>query len=120
LDQLEQRLDVDARRRHQQIGQLLAVQFGGFDVGTGYFEDFADQRVAVGVWAGRGQGDQRVTGGDFRTVDDFALFYHADAETGQVVVFAFIHAGHLGSLAAHQGTAGQFAAGADAGDHGGG
>jgi len=57
---------------------------------------------------------------DLGAVDDLALLHHADAEAGQVVVLAFVHAGHLGGLAADQRAAGQFAAGADAGDHGGG
>ena len=47
-----------------------------------------------------------------------AFFHHADAETGDVVIFPFIHARHFGSFTADQGTAGLFAAGADAGDHG--
>src|SRR5690606_41015620 len=93
---------------------------GVVDVGSGHFEDLADQRVAVGVRAGGGQGDQGVAGGHLGAVDDLGLFHHADAEAGQVVVLAFVHARHLGGFAAHQGAAGQLATGADAGDHGGG
>src|SRR5690606_24030418 len=86
-----------------------------FDVGTGHFDDLADQRVAVGVRAGRRQGEQGIAGSDFGAVDDFGFFHDADAEAGQVVVFAFVHARHFSGFAAHQGAAGQFAAGTDAG-----
>ncbi|KEA24219.1 hypothetical protein BH79_27760 [Pseudomonas aeruginosa C0324C] len=34
LDQLQQRLDVDAGRRHQQVGQRLAVELDLLDVGA--------------------------------------------------------------------------------------
>src|SRR3546814_10558507 len=74
----------------------------------------------VGVRTRGRQGDQRIARGDFRAVDDLALFHYADAEAGQVVVFTLVHARHLGGFAADQRTAGQFAAGADAGHHGGG
>ena len=53
-------------------------------------------------------------------VDEFALFDHADAEPGQVVVVAVVHAGHLGGLSANQRRAGDLAAAGDAADHGGG
>ena len=39
-----------------QVGQRAAQ--GVFDVGTGHFDDLADQRVTVGVRAGRWQGEQ--------------------------------------------------------------
>ena len=65
-----------------------------------------------------GQGDQGIPFANLAAVDDLALFHHADAETGDVVIFPFIHARHFGSFTADQGTAGLFAAGADAGDHG--
>ena len=120
LDQLQQRLDVDAGRRHQQVGQRLAVELDLRDVGAGNLDDLADQGVAVGVRAGGGQGDKRVAGLDPGAVDDLGLFHDADAEAGQVIVFAFVHAGHFGGLAADQGTARQFATGTDAGDYGGG
>ena len=52
--------------------------------------------------AGGGQGDKRVAGLDPGAVDDLGLFHDADAEAGQVIVFAFVHAGHFGGLAADQ------------------
>lgn len=47
------------------------------------------------------------------------IFDHADAETGYVVIFAVVHARHFSGFAAHQRTAGLFAAFGDAGDHAG-
>ena len=117
FDQLEQRLDVDAGRSHQQIGQRLAVELDVFDVGTGHFDDLADQRVTVGVRARRWQGEQGITGSNPGAVDDFGLLYNANAETGQVVVFAFVHARHFSGFAAYQRAAGQFTASADTGNH---
>ena len=52
-----------------------------------------------------------------RAVDDAIALDHADAEAGEVVVVAVIHAGHLGRFAAHQRGAGQHAAFGDAADH---
>ena len=66
--------------------------------------------------AGRAEGDQRVTVADLGAVDDFVFFDYADAKTGDIVVFTFIHAGHFSGFAAGQGTAGQDTAFADAGD----
>ncbi len=66
--------------------------------------------------AGRWQGEQGVTGSNFRAVDNLGLFHHADAEACDVVVFAFVHARHFSGFATHQRATGQFAAGADAGD----
>ncbi len=83
LDELEQRLDVDAGRRHQQFGQRLAVELDVFDVGTGHFDDLADQRVTVGVWAGGRQCQQGIARGNLGTVNDFSFLVHADAEAGQ-------------------------------------
>ena len=115
LDQLEQRLDVDAGRGHQQVGQRLAVELDVLDVGAGHFDDLADQRVAVGVRAGRWQGQQGVAGGNLGAVDDLGFFYNADAETGQVVVFAFVHAWHFSGFAAYQGATRQLATRANPG-----
>src|SRR5690606_31512141 len=106
LDQLQQRLDVDTGRSRQQFGQRLAVELDALDIGAGDFDDLADQRVTVGVWARGRQGDQRVTGGDFRAVDDLGLFHHTDAEAGQVVVLALVHARHLGGFTTDQRAAG--------------
>ena len=74
-------------------------------VGFGDFQNFTDQGEAVGVRAAGGQRDQGIPFTDLTAVDDFALLHHTDAETGDVVVFPFIHTRHLGGLAAHQGTA---------------
>ncbi|MNI24289.1 hypothetical protein D3C73_779030 [compost metagenome] len=65
--------------------------------------------------AGRRQGEQGIAGSNLGTVDDFGFFHDADAETGQVVVFTFVHARHFSGFAANQRAARQFAASADAG-----
>jgi hypothetical protein len=49
--------------------------------------------------------------------DQPGLLGHADGEAGQVVFADRIHAGHLGGLAADEGTTGQFAAPGDTGYH---
>src|SRR5690606_22005128 len=116
-DQLQQRLDVDAGRCHQQVGQRLAVELDVLDVGPGHLDDLADQRITVGVGAGGGQGQQHVAGLYLAAIDDLGFLHYADAEAGQVIVVAFIHAGHLGGFTTDQRTAGQLAACADAGDH---
>ena len=66
-------------------------------------DQLADQRIAVGVRAGGGQADDGIAGAApcepsmiASRLDD------ADAEAGEVVVVAVIHAGHLGGLAADQ------------------
>src|SRR5687767_3809082 len=80
-------------------------------------EDLADERVAVGVRAARGEAEDGVAGGDRAAVDDARLLHHADAEAGEVVLALGVHAGHLGGLAAEQRAAGELAAARDALDH---
>ncbi|MNE13621.1 hypothetical protein D3C80_1064630 [compost metagenome] len=119
LDELEHRLHIDAGRLQQGVGQGGLTQ-RLMHIGLGDFQDLAHQGEAVGVGAARSQGDQGIPFADLAAVDDFALLHHTDAETGDVVVFPFIHAWHLGGLAAHQGATGLLAACTYAGDHGGG
>ena len=79
-------------------------------------EDFAGQRVAVGVEAGGGQADDDVAGADRFAVDDIGAVDHADDGADEVVIGAVIDAGHLRGFAADQGAAGLFAAADHAGD----
>ena len=51
---------------------------------------------------GGGEADDRIPGLHPRTVDDRVLLHHADAESGEIVVLAVVHAGHLRGLASHQ------------------
>ncbi len=46
------------------------------------------------------------------------IFYYAHGKASEVIVFAFVHARHFGSFAAHQGTACEFTASTDTGDNG--
>ena len=71
LDQLEQRLDVDAGRRQQMVSQRFTFKLSGLWVATADFENFTHQRVAVGVWAAGSQRDQHVTIRHFAAVDNF-------------------------------------------------
>ena len=68
--------------------------------------------------AGGGQADDDVARGGPRAVDDAVALHHADAEAGEVVVVAVVHAGHLGGLAADERGAREFAAFGDAADDG--
>ena len=52
------------------------------------------------------------------TIDDRVLLHHADAEAGEIVVRAVVHAGHLGGLPADQRRAGLHAALDDPAHHG--
>ena len=117
LDELEHGFHVDAGRLQQGVGQGGITQ-RLLHVGLGDFQDLANEGEAVGVGAAGGQGDQGIPFADLAAVDDLALLHHTDAETGDVVIFPFIHARHLGGFAAYQGTAGLLAASTDAGDHG--
>ncbi len=62
----------------------------------------ASQAVAIGVQAGRGQGEQRVTFPDRRAVDDRVAFTHPDHEAGDVVGGGLIEPWHFRRLTAEQ------------------
>ncbi len=62
-----------------------------------------------------GQRDELIAGSDSRSIDDVIFFNNPDAETGEIVIIPFIHAGHFCGLAANQRTTCQFATRADAG-----
>ncbi len=70
--------------------------------------------------AGSAQANQLVAGFHLAAIQYAILFHHADTETGQVIVFAFIHAGHFRGFAADQGTTCQLAALANTGYYAGG
>eukprot|EP01092_Planopodium_desertum_P014841 TRINITY_DN7609_c0_g4_i2.p2 TRINITY_DN7609_c0_g4~~TRINITY_DN7609_c0_g4_i2.p2 ORF type:complete len:374 (-),score=160.05 TRINITY_DN7609_c0_g4_i2:543-1664(-) len=120
LQQRQDRLDVQAGGGHQRIDQLdPAFQFQ-LGRAAGAVVDAADQRIAVGVRAGRSDADQHVAGGDMGAVLQLALFDGRDGEAGQVVLARRVHVGHLGGFAADQGAAGLGAAIGDAAHDGGG
>ena len=60
--------------------------------------------------AGRSQADQHIAFGHIAVVQHAALFHDAGGIAGQVVFIFSIQAGHFGSFAADQGTAGLLAA----------
>ncbi len=73
----------------------IVVQVGAADL-----QHLAHQRVAVGVGAGGGEADDRITLCDLAAVDDLAFFHDTDTEAGEIVVVALVHARHLGCFAA--------------------
>ncbi len=111
--QRQQRLHVDARRRHDQVGQRFAVELL-FQIDFVGADDLAHQRVTVGMRAVRGEADHRIARLDVRTADDAGLLHHAYCEAREVVFSFRIHAGHLGGFAADQRAPGLFASGCDA------
>ena len=113
IHQRQQRLDVDARRLHQHVGQLAAVEVA-FQVRFRHFDDLAHQRVTVRVHARRGQAQHHVARGDLGAVDDFRFFHGADGKTCQVVFAGRVHARHFRRFAADQRAARLFATLGDA------
>src|SRR5205809_5064728 len=51
---------------------------------------------------GRGEADDGIPGAHPRTVDDRVPLHDADAESGEIVILALVHAGHLRGLASDQ------------------
>src|SRR5690606_25007894 len=102
----------------QRIDQRLAINADIGVVGLG--KDAANQRVTVRMGAGGAQCQQHIARLDTAAVEYAVFFHNADAETGQIVILAVVHAGHFRGFAADQRTAGQLAALADTLNHAGG
>src|SRR5580658_6060605 len=103
--QLQQRFDVNPRRRHETIDEADALQIG-LKVCIGELQNFANQGKTVGMRTGGGQPQYHIAGARFRAIDDGVFLHHTDTETREVVIRTVIHAGHLGGFSADQGTAG--------------
>src|SRR6185503_14806170 len=73
FEEREDRLDVDARGL-EEIERRPRVAL----------QDFADEGVAVGMRAARGDAEDGVAGGDGAAVEDALFLHHADAEPGEV------------------------------------
>ena len=80
-------------------------------------ERLANQRIAVGVYAGGGNTDQRIAGLDAGAVDHLFLIDHADREAGHIVLVFRIEARHFSGFAADQRAACLTAALCDTGNH---
>ena len=103
LHQGKQALYIDARGREQ----LLAQRFATFlqielqplrrDV-----EHLAHKGKPVGMYAGGGNADERVSGLHLRAVNELCFIRHADAEARKVIFLFGIKAGHLRRFAADQ------------------
>ena len=81
---------------------MIAVTILGGLVAGHFEQQFAGQRVAVGVQAGRGQADQHIAGLDARAGDHLVAIDGAHNEAGQVVLAVGVKAGHLRRFAANQ------------------
>ena len=101
-------LDIDAGGGQQRLAQGLAAQglHGGLQIRVLHVQNLADQGEAVGVHPGGGQAEDHVAGLDLGLVKDLVLIHHAHGEAGQVILVDGIEAGHLGGLAADEGSAG--------------
>ena len=95
-----------------QLIDVLVVRVAG-DVE----QQFARQRIAIGVQAVRGQAEQDVAGLDGLAGDKPRAADHADDEAYQVVLRADIHAGKLRGFAAQQRATVGLAGIDDAADH---
>ena len=65
--------------------------------------DFARQRIAIGVQAGRCVADELVAGRHAITVQRLVLLDHANDRPGQIVMTGLVQIRHLRGLAAGQG-----------------
>ena len=79
-------------------------------------DDLAHEAEAVGMHAAGSDAHKDVAHLDLGAVDQLGLLHDARREAGDVILVAFVHAGHLGRLAAHQGAARLAAALGHAGD----
>ena len=122
--QLQNRLDVDARGSQQGVCQRCAAEFlertaqllglsGGLGrarLNTVDANDLTHERVAVGVHAGGRQAQDHVAGADVRRVEHLGTVDDAHGKSGKVVVGRSHDAGVLGHLAAHERAARELAA----------
>ncbi len=88
----------------------------GVEVEAGFFDDVADERVAVAVDAVAGQPQDDVASVDAGGFLDAAEFDDTDAETGEVKVALGVEVGHVGGFAAEEGAAAAAASIGDASD----
>ena len=75
----------------------------------------ADQRIAIGVGAGRWQPDQHVADGNVRARQHCIALYGAHREARQIVILCRVHAGHFGGFSADQRATGLLTAFGDTG-----
>ena len=72
-------------------------------------QNFAGERVAVGMETMPLQSDNHIADFDFRTVEHFRPVYHTDNRSSDIVFPTLIHTGHLSGLTADEGAATVFA-----------
>ena len=94
--------------RQQRVSER-SIEAGRHGIHRQPLEDLAQQGVAVGVRAARGDADQRVTDHELAARQHLALFDDTDQGAGDVERAGSVDAGHLGGLAAEQRAAGRLA-----------
>ena len=118
-DRLQQRLHIDARRRHQHVGERAFAEGGGRVPGKARERnDLAHQRIAVRMHAGGGEAEDDVALCNVAGRQQLPALGSADGEACEIVVAAGIHARHFGRLAADQRAARLAATGRNAADDG--
>jgi len=98
-----------AQMRLQQLRADFISDFGdvGIRLQSSNFKDqFARERIAVGMQAGGRQRDQSVSGLDTLAGEKILAFDGADDEACQIVFAGWIKSGHLRGFAADEGAAG--------------
>ena len=102
---------------HEQLGADFIADFRDVGVGgeSGDFEDqFARQRITIGMEAKRRQSQQKVAGADGARLGNAAALDDADDKSGEVVFARRIGIGQLGRFASDQGAIGLVARAGDA------
>src|SRR5439155_27349882 len=92
---------------HELVANLVLnfIDVGLRRVVGNFEEQFAGQRIAIGMQPVRGQAEDHVAGLDGFAGNDPLALDHADDEAGEIVFALGVEAGHLGRLSAYQGAA---------------
>src|SRR6266478_4441552 len=106
-DHLPNDRPVTAMGPHQFVADLVLdlADKGLKGIARDFKEQFASQRVSVGVQAIGGQAEDAIPHLHVFAADDAVAFDHSDYESGKIVLAFGIKPRHFGSLAANQGAA---------------
>ena len=89
----------------------------GVQIRLGHLNNFAHQRIPIGVRTRGRQPQHHITRHDFFTVDDLGFFDSTHRKAGQIIFAIRVHARHLGGLTPNQGATGHFTTGRNPFDH---
>jgi hypothetical protein len=121
-DRRKELLDVDSGRGKEVLSEGLGGRPGARG-GVGELrasDNLADKGEAVRVKTRRGESEEDVSRGNVGSGEEEVTLDRTDGETGEVVVLAVVHTGHLGGLTSNEGATGIEASGGDTLDDGGG